>query len=142
MILLNGFFCNFSHDSNCIRFIIFVVPNPYAKLIKNIQQMFNNFWLRILHFIHFMQHNSLKLELHYFLTNVLRPIFFIITSKKNTSLRGSGKKSFQANFIWCLVHIRLPLVHQCRMVNILSSLLYVMFEKKTPFFYRTLMQIQ
>ena len=37
------------------------------QIYKNIQQVFNKFWLSILNFICCMQHHYLKLEPHYFL---------------------------------------------------------------------------
>ena len=99
------------------------------KNIKNIQQIFKKSRSSILNLIRRMQHNPLNLELHHFFTNVLRPIFFIITTIKYTSLRGSIKTSFKIDFICWLVHIKHPLDNQYNMVNIINSILYLLSEE-------------
>ena len=96
---------------------------------KKIQQRFKKVRLRILHFIRYMYQNSLKLKSHNFLTNILRPILFIIPTIKYNSLRMSENTSFQFYFIWWLVHIITAIFHQRRMVDIINSLLYVFYDK-------------
>ena len=60
---------------------------------------------------------------------ILRPIFIIIKTIRYTSLRGYDNNYLQVYFILWLVHIRNPLVHKWRTINILNSILFVMYEE-------------
>ena len=108
--------------------LFFHTKSLYQTYLK-IKQIFNKFRLSILLFIRWAQNNYLKIEPHYFLTIVLWPIFIIITTIKYIYLRRSVNNSFQVSIISCLVHIRHILVHKWRMVNILNSILYVLYQE-------------
>ena len=79
----------------------------------------------------YMLHSAELLETQTTLINQdFRSIYFISSTINYISFRMQGNTFFQVSFILFLIHIRLPFVHQHRMVNIHNSIIYVMTELK------------
>ena len=128
-IITNNFLAIFAFDSNCIRLIIFVIPNTYDKHIKTFNKYSGRYVVGsfILYPVFSITPwNSNRINLSQLFCGQYSSL-----SQQSITLfpRKFYNTGFHISLVFCLVHIRLSLIHQCSMVNINESILCLLSEE-------------